>query len=170
MFVSRKITTLIISSRDKKLTANNIFKPLYNESQKKLETIETEMLELRLYTTKQSIEHELARKDDIDGLSLETQTISATTTTSSMAIGQQHDSSSLDKLRQENELLRSQVTTAQQLSQNERVFFESRLQEKDSELVELERQTSALKRKYQKMCEQVQDVERACDEYKVKIH
>lgn len=130
------------------------------------------MLELRLYTTKQSIEQELARKDDdtdVNGASNDTTittTKIATTTTTTMA-----SVSSNGSHRNNNgeiERVRAELDALRETSALERAQLEQRMRERDSELVELERQCSALKRKYQKVCEQVQDVERASDEYKVR--
>lgn len=121
------------------------------------------MLELRLYTTKQSIEQELARKDTDTDTTSEL-TMSMTTTTTSATLTQPPNHRSFV----EAESLRAELNEMRELSAHERAQFEQRMRERDNELVEIERQCSALKRKYQKVCEQVQDVERANDEYKVR--
>jgi myosin-18 len=130
------------------------------------------MLELRLYNTKKSIEEEL-EKDDLDGLSSSvgtSQSSGISSTTSST------DSNLLkiqmDKLKKDNDALKKQLKqekeNLQQLNTNDRSFFESKLKEKDNELLELEKQTALHKRKYQKLCEEMQDLQRMCDESKVR--
>ncbi|CAF0906401.1 unnamed protein product, partial [Brachionus calyciflorus] len=140
----------------------NELRPLYNETLKKLELIETEMLELRLYNTKKSIEQEL-EKDELDGLSVNG---SFNTKQNATNTGQ------LEALKRENEQLKRQLKQEKEniqiFSLNERTFFENKLKEKDSEILELEKQTSIHKRKYQKMCEEMQDLERLCDENKIR--
>lgn len=146
------------------------------------------MLELRLYTTKQSIEQELARKDDDDDdvndqnvendnnkrsttttmttttIMTATKTSSATATATAAAAAVAAATSRANEI----EAIRMELSEARESHAQERAHFEHRMREKDVELVELERQCSALKRKYQKVCEQIQDVERASDEYKVR--
>jgi hypothetical protein len=110
------------------------FQPAYNESLKKLETLETEMLEMRLFATKKSIEHEL-EKDDIDGLSSFEHVIP----------GQ------IEKIRRENENLKQKLQQDKENSllfnQNERNFFELKLKEKDNEILEMEKQLAVQKSK-----------------------
>ena len=103
------------------------FQPAYNESLKKLESLETEMLEMRLFATKKSIEHELER-DDIDGLSNIEQALP----------------NQIEKIRRENENLKQKLQldkeNSQMFNQNERNFFELKLKEKDNEILEMEKQ------------------------------
>ena len=119
------------------------------------------MLELRLYNTKKSIEQEL-EKDDIDGLSVN----------GSFTKPNTGNSSQLEALKRENEALKRQLKQEKENIQifnlNERNFFDTKLKEKDFEILELEKQTSIHKRKYQKMCEEMQDLERLCDENKIR--
>jgi hypothetical protein len=118
------------------------------------------MLELRLYTTKKSIEEEL-EKDTTDEPGNGVQTMSA---------DHQLLRSQIEKLKKDNEALKKQLKqekeNAQLLTTNDRTFFESKLKEKDGELLELEKQTALHKRKYQKICEEMQDLQRMCDEHK----
>lgn len=125
------------------------------------------MLELRLYTTKKSIEQEL-EKDDIDGLSVTNSSKSSLSASSA----QPKQATQIENLKRENEMLKRQLKqekeNTQMFNMNERNFFELKLKEKDSELLELEKQTATHKRKYQKICEEMQDLERMCDENKVR--
>ena len=142
---------------------------------KKLETIETEMLELRLINTKKSIEQELER-DDIDGLS----TTSATQLNNSnnMPNGSNNNllltmsEAQFERLKRENENLKRQIKQEKEntntLIQNERKFFETKLKEKDEELLEIEKQSAIHKRKHQKLGEEMQDLQRMCEESKVR--
>lgn len=126
------------------------------------------MLELRLYNTKKSIEQEL-EKDDIDGLSVSGNNLTTETPATS---SNKHSQNQSESLKRENEMLKRQLKqekeNIQMFNLNERNFFEQRLKEKDAELLELEKQTALQKRKYQKMCEEMQDLERLCDESKVR--
>lgn len=121
------------------------------------------MLELRLFTTKKSIEHDL-EKDDIDGLS---NTLISDLSEKSISLPIH-----IDKIKRENEILKLQLQQDKEnthlFNQNERSFFEIKLKEKDTELLELEKQLQLHKRKYQKLCEDMQDVQRLCDESKVR--
>jgi myosin-18 len=149
------------------------------------------MLELRLYNTKKSIEQEL-EKDDIDGLSSlansldttlnEASSIATTiTTASAAAVGGAGPSSTsstaaanyqMELLRKEIDSLKSQLKEEKKnfdvLTGNERTFFEAKLKEKDAELLEMEKQASMNKRKCQKVSEEMQDLQRMCDEFKVR--
>ncbi|RNA32781.1 unconventional myosin-XVIIIa isoform X2 [Brachionus plicatilis] len=138
----------------------NELRPLYNDTLKKLELIETEMLELRLYNTKKSIEQEL-EKDDIDGLSVNGSFCSKSNT------GEQ-----LEALRRDNESLKRQLQQEKEQLElrglTERSALEAKLEEKESEIVELEKQTAIHKRKYHKVCQEMQDMERLCEENKIR--
>ena len=119
------------------------------------------MLELRLINTKKSIEQELER-DDIDGLSTNTSVQLRTATPSVNSLSNSSSESSaqqLERLRRDNEHLKRQLKqekeNTQTLVQNERVFFELKLKEKDEELMEIEKQSAVNKRKYQKLGEEV---------------
>ena len=122
--------------------------------------IETEMLELRLYNTKKSIEQEL-EKDDIDGLSV-----------GGSFCSKSNSDEQLEGLRRENELLKRQlqqeIENYELRSMSEKSTYETKIKEKDNEIVELEKQTSIHKRKYQKVCEEMQDMERLCEENKIR--
>lgn len=115
------------------------------------------MLEMRLFATKKSIEHEL-EKDDIDGLST--------------PIGENELPIHIEKIKRENEILKQKLfqdkENTQLFNQGERNFFESKLKEKDNEILEFEKQIAVHKRKYQKLNEDMQDVQRLCDESKVR--
>lgn len=146
------------------------------------------MLELRLYNTKKSIEQELEKDGaiDLDAVSLsnsldttlnEASSIATTITTTAAAAGPTSTTSSMssmqvDNMRKEIDALRAQIKEDKRnfelFSANERSFFENKLKEKDVELLELEKQASINKRKYQKACEEMQDLQRMCDEYKVR--
>ena len=119
------------------------------------------MLELRLYNTKKSIEQELER-DDMDVQQTQTSEI----------ISPNLLQPQMERLKRENEMLKRQLKlekeNASVLNQNEKNFFELKLKEKDNELLELERQTAMHKRKYQKICEEMQDVQRMCEESKAR--
>lgn len=118
------------------------------------------MLELRLYNTKKSIEQEL-EKDDIDGLSVNGSFCSKANS------GEQ-----MEALRRENESLKRQLQQEKENFElrniNDRSALEAKLKEKDSEIVELEKSASIHKRKYQKVCEEMQDMERLCEENKIR--
>lgn len=109
------------------------------------------MLELKLYTTKKSIEHEL-EKDDIDGLSTQ------------FPSQHQHHSTQFEKLKRDYELLKQK----QDKEQLERSLIDMKLKEKDHEIDELEKQLTTHKRKYQKLSEDTQDMQRLCDENSVR--
>jgi myosin-18 len=115
------------------------------------------MLELRLYNTKKSIEQELERDD----MAQPSETLSPNLLQPQM-----------ERLKRENEMLKRQLKlekeNASVLNQNEKSFFELKLKEKDNEALELERQTAMHKRKYQKICEEMQDVQRMCEESKTR--
>ena len=143
------------------------------------------MLELRLYHTKRSIEQEL-EKDYIDGLSspllhspaaykssVSSNGVSATPPLPNGKEKSTHNyPHDLDRLRRENEQLRKQLgderEQAKQLSANERGFFELKLKERDNEFLEMEKQNAVTKRKYQKLSEEMQDMQRMLDENKVR--
>ncbi len=142
---------------------------------KKLETIETEMLELRLINTKKSIEQELER-DDIDGLS--TTSAAQQNNSNNMPNGSNNNllltmsEAQFERLKRENENLKRQIKQEKEntntLIQNERKFFETKLKEKDEELLEIEKQSAIHKRKHQKLGEEMQDLQRMCEESKVR--
>jgi myosin-18 len=163
------------------IVSSNIFnsllykiKPLYNEAVKKLETTETEMLELRLYNTKKSIEQEL-EKDDIDGLSsplAANSPVNHKTVSNSSDGTKRASQTELEKLKRENEQLKKQLREekeqSKQFNANERGFFEQKLKERDAEFCEMEKQSALAKRKYQKLSEEMQDMQRMLDENKVR--
>jgi chromosome segregation ATPase len=148
---------------------------------KKLETFETEMLELRLYNTKKSIENEL-EKDDIDGLSSPNNHLLLSPTTNSpsncndelISYGFKLKASSheLDKLRRENDNLKRKLQDkkdeTEKLNVNERNMFDLRLKERDTEFFEIEKQNTILKRKYQKLSEEMQDIQRMLEDNQIR--
>lgn len=132
------------------------------------------MLELRLINTKKSIEQELER-DDIDGLSTASASAqinnniglsNSNNLLSAMSDGQ------FERLKRENENLKRQIKQEKEntnnLIQNERKFFEIKLREKDDELIEIEKQSAIHKRKHQKLGEEMQDLQRLCEDSKVR--
>lgn len=145
---------------------------MYNEAVKKLEQTESEMLELRLYNTKKSIEQEL-EKDDLDGLSSPVGVAAHSPSLPMHSASNGSDSTGgSDRLRRENEQLKKQLREereqARKLNTNERAFFELKLKERDEEYVEMEKQCAIHKRKYQKLSEEVQDMQRMLDETKAR--
>ncbi len=136
------------------------------------------MLELRLYNTKKSIEQELER-DDIDGLSSPLAANSpanynktAATSSDSNSNSTSRSQNDLERLRRENEQLKKQLREekeqTKQFNANERGFFELKLKERDAEFCEMEKQSALAKRKYQKLSEEMQDMQRMLDENKVR--
>jgi myosin-18 len=132
------------------------------------------MLELRLYHTKKSIEQEL-EKDDLDGLSSPGVQASMTSQSNSNNNNNNNTNKAMfdsEHLRRENEQLRKQLRDekeqTKQFSLNERQFFEAKLKEHDNELHEMEKQNAILKRKYQKLSEEMQDMQRMLDENKAR--
>lgn len=77
-----------------------------------------------------------------------------------------------ERLRKEVESLKNMIKeekeNAQAFNLKERAFFEAKLKEKADELMESEKQASIHKRKYQKLCEEVQDLQRLCDDSKAR--
>lgn len=133
-------------------------KPKYHDLKKKHEQIEAEMLEMRLQNTKLQIKDELENE----------------TPTSASSHSKELDTLTLmqiEKLKYENETLKKQLAEEKEneniFKQKERNFFENKLKDKDNELIEVEKQTAIHKRKYQKLCEELQDTQRLCDNLKV---
>ena len=129
-------------------------KPVHNETVKKLETMESELLKLRLVTTKQQIEDELQTdSSSLQGVDM-------------LTVIQ------IDKLKRENESLKKQMTVEKEnetlYKQKERNFFENKLKDKDGDIMEAEKHTAMHKRKYQKLCEDMQDTQRLCDSLNVR--
>ena len=120
-----------------------------------MESYETEILELRLFNTKRSIEQELEKDDGL--------------TFTKTPLNQNIDA---ERLMTENETLRNQLKQekdrAQMMNLNERSLLDIRLKEKENEILEMEKQATTQKRKYQKLCEEMQDIQRMCDQSKVR--
>ncbi len=129
----------------------NELKLLHGETLKKLEATEAEMLELRLINTKQQIEGDMQGQGDLVDMTTVAQ---------------------IDKLKFENQNLKKKLVANKDSDEayrsKERSFFENKLKDKDSELIELEKTAAMHKRKYQKLNEEMQDIQRLCDGLKVR--
>jgi myosin XVIII len=134
---------------------------------KKLETLEADTLELRLNNTKASIEQEIERVD----LDLTTDAISASTISNGSST---QGEAQFGKLKIENETLRKHLkqlkkeNAHQQFSASDRDILEKAIVERDNQLIELDKQSSLYKFKYQKLFEEMQDLQRMCDESKLR--
>jgi len=126
-------------------------KLLHNDALKKIETIESEMLELRFVNTKQQLEGEMKSfNDPLDMTSI----------------------AQIEKLKSENQNLKKQLLVNKDNDETyrvkERSFFENKLKDKDNELIETEKAVTLHKRKYQKLNEEIQDIQRLCDGLKIR--
>lgn len=136
----------------------NDLKPAYGEALNKLESMENEMLELRLANTKQHISDELQSGLNAEGF--------GTDGLDMLTVIQ------IDKLKRENESLKKKLAQGkedeEEYRQKEKSYYENKIKDKEEDVLEAEKQTAAHKRKYQKLCEEMQDIQRLNDEVKVR--
>lgn len=134
-------------------------KPAYGVALKKLESMESEMLELRLASTKQQI------SDELQGAGLNAEGF-GTDGFDMMTVIQ------IDKLKRENESLKKKLAQEKEDEQEyrlkEKSYYENKIRDKEEDILEAEKQAAAHKRKYQKLCEEMQDIQRLNDEVKVR--
>ncbi len=123
---------------------------------------------MRLYNTKKSIEHEL-QKEDVNDTDkhhhLKEEKHGPSNRSNLMQL-------QLEKVKRENEHLKAQLRQEKEHSQmntlNEKHSLEQKLNDRENESAELLKQVNLHKRKYQKLFDEMQDLQRMCDETKTR--